>query len=46
MRKPIDNRIDTIFVHVADLNRSVRWYAELLGLEAPNGTLDVSGLYA
>lgn len=40
MRKPIDNRIDTIFVHVTNLERSVKWYAELLGLEVAKERLD------
>ncbi|SDD99660.1 hypothetical protein SAMN02799630_04252 [Paenibacillus sp. UNCCL117] len=33
MLKAIENRIDTFFVHVTDLERSVRWYSKLLGLE-------------
>lgn len=33
MGSPIANRIDTIFVHVTDLEKSVKWYGELLGLE-------------
>src|SRR4051794_885889 len=35
--KKIENRIDTIFVHVTDLNRSIHWYTELLGLEVREG---------
>lgn len=31
MTQPISNRMDTIFVHVTDLNHSIRWYASLLG---------------
>jgi predicted enzyme related to lactoylglutathione lyase len=31
MNTPIKNQINTIFVHVSDLERSVKWYAELLG---------------
>ncbi len=31
--KAIENRVDTIFIHVTDLKRSVRWYGELLGIE-------------
>lgn len=30
---PIHNRVDTIFVHVTNLEHSIRWYSELLGLE-------------
>lgn len=33
MNSPIANRINTIFVHVSDLKRSVIWYSELLGHE-------------
>lgn len=35
--KPIENRIDTIFIHVSDLERSIKWYSELLGLEVKKG---------
>lgn len=31
MNSPIQNKINTIFVHVSDLPRSVKWYSELLG---------------
>ncbi|MEO4054700.1 VOC family protein [Solibacillus sp. CAU 1738] len=37
MFKPIENRIDTIFVHVSDLERSIKWYSDLLGLEVTKG---------
>ncbi|MGI8386361.1 VOC family protein [Robertmurraya sp. P23] len=37
MDKPIENRIDTIFVHVTDLERSIQWYSNLLGLEIKEG---------
>lgn len=33
MSNPISNRVGTFFVHVTDLERSVRWYSALLGLE-------------
>lgn len=36
--KPIENRIDTIFVHVSDLERSVQWYSRLLGLDIREGS--------
>ena len=31
MESPIRNKINTIFVHVSDLERSVKWYSQLLG---------------
>ena len=31
--KPIENRIDTVFVHVSDLERSIQWYSILFGLK-------------
>jgi len=31
MNSPIKNQINTIFVHVSDLERSVTWYSQLLG---------------
>ena len=33
MKSPIANRVDTIFVHVTDLERAVRWDSQLLGVE-------------
>ncbi len=33
MNSPIKNQINTIFVHVSDLKRSVIWYSQLLGQE-------------
>lgn len=33
MSSPVKNKINTIFVHVSDLEKSVKWYAELLGQE-------------
>jgi len=33
MKSPIKNQINTIFVHVSDLERSVIWYSQLLGQE-------------
>lgn len=33
MKSPIANRVDTIFVHVTDLVKSVEWYSKLLGVE-------------
>jgi predicted enzyme related to lactoylglutathione lyase len=32
MSGPIDNRIRGIFVHVTDMQRSIKWYSELLNL--------------
>ncbi|MFS0674834.1 VOC family protein [Ornithinibacillus sp. 179-J 7C1 HS] len=31
MTSPIQNKVNTIFIHVTDLKRSVKWYSELLG---------------
>lgn len=31
MNSPVTNKINTIFVHVRDLERSVKWYSQLLG---------------
>lgn len=31
MGSPIDNKMNTVFVHVKDLERSVQWYNQLLG---------------
>ena len=31
MKSPITNKINTIFVHVSDLETSVKWYTQLLG---------------
>jgi catechol 2,3-dioxygenase-like lactoylglutathione lyase family enzyme len=33
MKSPINNQINTVFVHVSNLKKSVRWYSELLGQE-------------
>ncbi|MFF2887319.1 VOC family protein [Paenibacillus sp. NPDC057967] len=33
MASPIMNCVDTIFVHVRNLNESIQWYAKLLGIE-------------
>ena len=37
MGSPIQNRVDTIFVHVTNLEKSVQWYSKLLGLEVRKG---------
>ncbi len=37
MFKPIENRIDTVFVHVSDLERSIQWYSKLFGVEVRKG---------
>ncbi|MBU5267690.1 VOC family protein [Virgibacillus proomii] len=31
MRSPVINQVNTIFVHVSDLEKSVEWYCKLLG---------------
>ena len=36
MNSPIVNRIDTVFVHVTDLEKSVHWYSKLLGVDIKN----------
>ncbi|WP_433940882.1 VOC family protein [Paenibacillus lautus] len=33
MQSPIASRVDTIFIHVRDLEKSVDWYSKLLGIE-------------
>ena len=33
MDSPIKNKINTIFIHVTDLEESVKWYGQLLGQE-------------
>lgn len=33
MNSPVVNKMNTIFVHVSDLERSVKWYTQLLGQE-------------
>lgn len=33
MKSPIANRVDTIFVHVPDLKKSVEGYSKLLGVD-------------
>ncbi|MFD2445724.1 VOC family protein [Bacillus sp. CGMCC 1.16607] len=33
MNSPVKNQINTIFVHVSNLKRSVEWYSKLLGQE-------------
>jgi catechol 2,3-dioxygenase-like lactoylglutathione lyase family enzyme len=31
MKSPIQSKVNTIFIHVSDLERSVEWYCNLLG---------------
>lgn len=33
MKSPIASRVDTIFIHVENLEKSVHWYSKLLGVE-------------
>ncbi|WP_110929522.1 VOC family protein [Bacillus massiliglaciei] len=47
---PIANKVNNVFIHVKDLQRSVNWYHELLGLspvsepvESPVYNIHVSG---
>lgn len=37
MKSPITNRVDTIFVHVTNLERSIQWYSNLMGIEVCEG---------
>ncbi|GHO53739.1 VOC family protein [Ktedonobacter robiniae] len=32
MKSPIQNRVTSVFVHVTDMQRSSKWYNELLGV--------------
>lgn len=40
MNSPITNKINTIFVHVSDLEESVKWYSQLLGQEYDSATIE------
>ncbi|MEN2768913.1 VOC family protein [Ornithinibacillus xuwenensis] len=31
MKSPVQNKVNTIFIHVTDLKESVKWYCQLLG---------------
>lgn len=33
LKSPIASRVDTIFIHVTNLEKSVQWYSTLLGVE-------------
>jgi catechol 2,3-dioxygenase-like lactoylglutathione lyase family enzyme len=33
MKSPIQNKVNTIFIHVSNLEQSVKWYCDLLGQE-------------
>ncbi|WP_284644773.1 VOC family protein [Paenibacillus silviterrae] len=37
LKSPIHHRIDTIFVHVTDLEASIKWYGKLMGVEVKEG---------
>lgn len=39
MKSPIANRVDTIFIHVTDLEKSVQWYSKLLGVDIHDGEI-------
>ncbi len=50
VNSPITNKINTIFVHVNNLERSVKWYSQLLGqdhdpviIERPVYNIDIDG---
>lgn len=40
MNSPIKNKINTIFVHVSDLERSVKWYSQLLGQDYDSASIE------
>lgn len=40
MISPVANKINTIFVHVSDLERSVKWYSQLLGQDYDSTTIE------
>lgn len=40
MNSPIKNKINTIFVHVSDLEKSVKWYSQLLGQDYDSASIE------
>src|SRR5690625_3956052 len=40
MNSPITNKINTIFVHVSDLETSVKWYSQLLGQDYDSASIE------
>jgi len=40
MNGPITNKINTIFVHVSDLETSVKWYSNLLGQDYDSTSIE------
>jgi predicted enzyme related to lactoylglutathione lyase len=40
MISPVANKINTIFVHVSDLEKSVKWYSHLLGQDYDSTTIE------
>ncbi|EFH86582.1 VOC family protein [Ktedonobacter racemifer] len=38
MKSPIQNRVTSVFVHVTDMQRSSKWYNELLGVSQSSTT--------
>jgi predicted enzyme related to lactoylglutathione lyase len=40
MISPVANKINTIFVHVSELERSVKWYSQLLGQDYDSTTIE------
>ncbi|CAG7616059.1 hypothetical protein PAESOLCIP111_01860 [Paenibacillus solanacearum] len=42
---PIENRVASVFVHVADLRRSAEWYSRLLGLPLMENRLNGGPVY-
>ncbi len=45
MNSGIKNQINSVFVHVSDLNQSAKWYSDLLGLELKEERLNGGPVY-
>ncbi len=40
MNSPVMSKVNTIFVHVSDLEKSVRWYTQLLGQDYDSNSIE------